>query len=126
MADQTVRSGTAPGRPTLAPFVLIHPPVLRPSGAGLKRHTTTASGTIGEWKKQQETETQKLKSMTKYSADEVCIRDRRSSADPVADRSQFVGAGEKAGLLIWRIENLKPVPVKAADYGKVRLGGIAP
>lgn len=30
------------------------------------------------------------------------------------------GVGTKAGVYIWRIENLKPVDVMPAQYGKVR------
>ncbi|KAJ1697999.1 hypothetical protein LUZ63_006511 [Rhynchospora breviuscula] len=34
----------------------------------------------------------------------------------------FQGAGQKAGLEIWRIENLKPVPVPKDTYGKFFVG----
>lgn len=40
-----------------------------------------------------------------------------SEVDPA-----FHGAGQQAGLDAWRIENLKPVPVPAADIGRLHNG----
>ncbi|KAL2956738.1 hypothetical protein AAZX31_18G102900 [Glycine max] len=34
----------------------------------------------------------------------------------------FQGAGQKAGLEIWRIENFNPVPVPKSSYGKFFTG----
>jgi gelsolin len=34
----------------------------------------------------------------------------------------FQGAGQKAGLEIWRIENFRPVPIPKASYGKFFMG----
>ncbi|KAJ9162804.1 hypothetical protein P3X46_022548 [Hevea brasiliensis] len=36
--------------------------------------------------------------------------------------SAFQGAGQKAGLEIWRIENFRPVPVPKSSYGKFFMG----
>ncbi|KDP35406.1 hypothetical protein JCGZ_10390 [Jatropha curcas] len=36
--------------------------------------------------------------------------------------SAFQGAGQKAGLEIWRIENFRPVPVPKSSYGKFLMG----
>ncbi|KAJ4709284.1 villin 4 [Melia azedarach] len=36
--------------------------------------------------------------------------------------SAFQGAGQKAGIEIWRIENFKPVPVPKSSYGKFFTG----
>ncbi|XP_066348866.1 LOW QUALITY PROTEIN: villin-4-like [Miscanthus floridulus] len=34
----------------------------------------------------------------------------------------FHGAGQKDGLVVWRIENFKPVPVATSSYGKFYMG----
>lgn len=39
-----------------------------------------------------------------------------------SDSSEFVGAGAQEGIQIWRIEDLRPVPVPRESYGKFYSG----
>lgn len=45
-----------------------------------------------------------------------------SESTPVGVDPAFMGAGEKQGLLIWRAENMKIVPIPEQDYGKFYVG----
>jgi gelsolin len=42
--------------------------------------------------------------------------------DPAISAKYFEGAGEAAGVQVWRVENLAPVPVDKALYGKFYSG----